>query len=76
MQSETVDFVGKSSVVIEWNASRVKKFGYFPVLEVWLTVDGKTGIANIPAFADAEPPATTQLSVDFGGAATGFIVIK
>lgn len=69
-----VVFTNQSTLSIPYTASLVAAYGLAPTVQVWIS-DG-TNLVNmgITATFDAYPP--TVISFDFGGPATGIIVIK
>lgn len=69
-----VTFTNQSTLSIPYTASLLAAYGLAPTVQVWIS-DG-TNLINmgITATFDAYPP--TVISFDFGGPATGIIVIK
>jgi len=69
-----ITFTNKSTLSIPYTASMVASYGLAPTVQVWIS-DG-TDLVNmgITATFDAYPP--TVLGFDFGGNASGIIVIK
>lgn len=75
-QTEIITFTDAETVEIDWNSTRINKFGSFPLIEVWFLTDGVLQLANTPITCDAIPPDTTLITVNNAGPATGFVVIK
>lgn len=69
-----ITFTNQSTLSIPYTASLVASYGLAPTVQVWIS-DG-TDLVNmgITATFDAYPP--TVLGFDFGGPASGIIVIK
>ena len=69
-----ITFLNQSTLSIPYTASLIASYGLAPTVQVWIS-DG-TNLVNmgITATFDAYPP--TVLSFDFGGPASGIIVIK
>jgi hypothetical protein len=69
-----ITFSNQSTLSIPYTASLVASYGLAPTVQVWIS-DG-TNLVNmgITATFDAYPP--TVLGFDFGGPASGIIVIK
>lgn len=69
-----ITFTNQSTLSLPYTASMVASYGLAPTVQVWIS-DG-TNLVNmgITATFDAYPP--TVLGFDFGGPATGIIVIK
>ncbi|HEU4574615.1 MAG TPA: hypothetical protein VFS36_06395 [Chitinophagaceae bacterium] len=78
-QTEIIPFADVAAVNIPWTATRLEKFGSFPLVEVWIEEEGQQPFLNFGANieCDAPPPAMTELNVKLGlGNPSGFIVIK
>lgn len=69
-----ITFTNKSTLAIPYTASMLAAYGLAPTVQVWIS-DG-TNLVNmgITATFDAYPP--TVLGFDFGGNASGIIVVK
>jgi hypothetical protein len=69
-----ITFLNQSTLSIPYTASLIASYGLAPTVQVWIS-DG-TNLVNmgITATFDAYPP--TVLNFDFGGPASGIIVIK
>lgn len=69
-----IQFVNKSTLTIPYTAGLKDMYGDFPTVQVW--IDDGSGLVNmgITAVFDSYPP--NQISFDFGGPATGIIVIR
>lgn len=69
-----ITFTNKSTLTIPYTASMVAAYGLAPTVQVWIS-DG-TNLVNmgITATFDSYPP--TVLGFDFGGPASGIIVVK
>lgn len=70
-----VQFINESTLNIPYTASLEAKYGQVPTVQTWI-YDGNNELVNmgITAKFDGFPP--TQLLFDFGGPATGIIVIR
>lgn len=68
-------FINQSTLTIPYTAMLQDKYGLMPTVQVWL-YDGSGNLVNagITVQFDAFPP--TQLMFDFGGVASGVIVIR
>lgn len=73
---EIVPITAEATKVITWTPTRLALFGLFPVTEVWILDGGVYAKAANEPTIDAPPPSMTTMSFDFGGAVTGFIIIK
>lgn len=75
--TEIIVFTSQTSQVINWNTTRLNRFGIFPTVECY--VQDSTGLyykhLDQP-YADAPPPSFTNLYYEFSGPTTGFIIIK
>lgn len=72
---EVYAFTNKETLVIPYTASLQAKFGQVPTVQVWI-YDGSGNLVNMGVVAqfDAMPPTT--ITVDFGGTASGIVVIR
>jgi hypothetical protein len=62
---------------VNWTAARIKRFGIYPLIEVWTTASGTPVLDNASIITcDAAPPATTIFSINRTGADTGYIILK
>jgi len=70
-----VTFVGVPTLAIPYTALLQAKYGVFPTVQVWI-YDGTGQLINmgITAAFDTYPP--TMINLDFGGAASGIVVIR
>lgn len=70
-----IQFINQSTLVIPYTALLESKYGQVPTIQTWI-YDSNNELTNmgIQAKFDAFPP--TQLLFDFGGPATGIIVIR
>lgn len=70
-----VTFVGVATLNIPYTALLQDKYGDFPTVQVWI-YDGTGQLVNmgITAAFDTYPP--TMISLDFGGSASGIVVIR
>lgn len=70
-----VTFVGVATLAIPYTALLQAKYGVFPTVQVWI-YDGTGQLINmgITASFDTYPP--TMINLDFGGAASGIVVIR
>jgi hypothetical protein len=70
-----IEFTSETNLTIPYTASLKAAYGSTPTVQVWIYEDsGDLVNAGIQAQLDAFPPNT--LSFDFGGVASGIIVIK
>ena len=77
MITEIINIAAESTKAIAYNSTRQANFGVAPLVQVWQQRDeGKYYLTDVQPVIDAAPPALSMLSFDFGGAVTGFIVIK
>src|SRR5690606_11006369 len=69
-----IEFIDKETLSIPYTAALQDMYGEAPTVQVWI-YDG-SGLVNmgITAVFDTYPPNT--ISLDFGGAATGIVVIR
>ncbi len=70
-----VTFVGVATLAIPYTALLQDKYGDFPTVQVWI-YDGTGQLLNmgITAVFDGYPP--TMINLDFGGTASGLVVIR
>lgn len=70
-----VSFVGVATLSIPYTAALIAKYGVFPTVQVWI-YDGTGQLLNmgITAAFDTYPP--TMINLDFGGSASGIVVIR
>lgn len=70
-----VTFVGVPTLQIPYTAQLQTNYGTFPTVQVWI-YDGTGQLLNmsITAAFDTYPP--TMISLDFGGSASGIVVIR
>ncbi len=70
-----VTFVGVATLAIPYTALLQDKYGVFPTVQVWI-YDGTGQLLNmgITAAFDTYPP--TMINLDFGGVASGIVVIR
>jgi len=70
-----VTFVGVATLAIPYTALLQDKYGVFPTVQVWV-YDGTGQLLNmgITAAFDTYPP--TMINLDFGGVASGIVVIR
>lgn len=70
-----VTFTDVATLDIPYTAAMLEDYGNVPTVQVWI-YDGLGRLLNmaITASLDAVPP--TQISLDFGGVASGLIVIR
>lgn len=68
-------FVGVATLVIPYTTLLINKYGVFPTVQVWI-YDGSGQLLNmgITAAFDTYPP--TMINFDFGGIASGIIIIR
>lgn len=71
----TIQFINQATLTIPYTASLQSKYGQMPTVQAWI-YDENNQLVNMGVTAkfDAFPP--TQLFFDFGGPATGIIVIR
>lgn len=70
-----VEFVNKETLTIPYTAGLSSMYGVVPTVQVWIyDVDGNLVNMGITASFDAIPP--TVINFDFGGLASGVIVIR
>ena len=65
-----------TTVIIYWNAARIKRFGLFPLIEVWSNESGTYKLDNSPNIFYDDSGHTPFFTIDRTGADTGFIIIK
>lgn len=72
---EIYAFTNKDNLIIPYTSSLQAKFGQVPTVQVWL-YDELGALVNMGVVAqfDAMPPTT--ITVDFGGTASGIVVIR
>ena len=77
-QKEVITFEDVASVSIPWTPTRSGKFGVFPEIEVYTQEPGEDPKKLIGGdiVADQPPPAFTELTINMGGSASGFIVLS
>lgn len=70
-----VTFVSVATLAIPYTALLQAKYGVFPTVQVWI-YDGTGQLLNmgITAAFDTYPP--TMINLDFGGSASGIVVIR
>ena len=70
-----VQFIGLATLAIPYTAGLQASYGVFPTVQVWI-YDGLGQLVNmgITAAFDQYPP--TMINLDFGGVATGIVVIR
>lgn len=70
-----IQFVNKSTLSIPYTTSLQDMYGEVPTVQVWID-DGSGSLVNmgITATFDAYPP--TMINFDFGGPATGIIILR
>ena len=70
-----ITFASVATLAIPYIASMVAKYGVFPTVQVWI-YDGTGQLLNmgITAAFDTYPP--TMINLDFGGPASGIVVIR
>lgn len=74
---EYIPFTAVSTVSFAWNASRINRFGTFPLIEVWVMRDGVLTYNPVVSITtDANPPAQTVFNINMVEAETGVIIIK
>jgi hypothetical protein len=71
---EVYTFTNESTKTIPYTASLSARFGPVPTVQAWIYVDGELTNAGIQATFDAMPP--TSISFDFGGVASGIIILR
>jgi hypothetical protein len=60
-----------------WTATRLQRFGAYPIVECWLLdPSGTYYLSNAQPYVDLPAPNFTTMFYDFGGPVTGYIVIK
>jgi hypothetical protein len=78
-KKEIIPFVNQAAVSIPWTATRLEKFGSFPIVEVWIEDGANPPFLNMGANieCDQPPPGFAELTVNMGnGAPSGFIVLS
>lgn len=76
-ETEVIAFTNESLININWTGSRAARFGSFPLIEVWLEETGYHYLApNLDIRVDAPAPTQSLFTINIGGPATGFIVLK
>lgn len=65
-----------TTVTINWTTSRLKRFGIFPLIEVWSNETGTYKLDTAPNIFYDDSGATPVFTIDRTGADTGFIIIK
>lgn len=76
-ETEVILFTAATQQVINWNTTRIAKFGIFPEVECYIQDDtGAYYKSTVQPYIDTPPPSFTTLTFDFAGASTGFIIIK
>lgn len=70
-----IQFVNEATLAIPYTALLQAKYGVFPTVQVWI-YDGTGQLLNmgITAAFDTYPP--TMINLDFGGSASGIVVIR
>jgi hypothetical protein len=70
-----VSFVGVATLAIPYTALLEYKYGVLPTVQVWI-YDGSGALVNmgITAGFDTYPP--TMINLDFGGTASGIVIIR
>ena len=70
-----VNFINVATLAIPYTASLQAMYGTFPTVQVWI-YDGSGQLVNmgITVAFDTYPP--TMINLDFGGPATGIVVIR
>jgi hypothetical protein len=70
-----IEFSNLSTFQLPYTTELQDAYGYTPTVQVWIAdVDGTLVLSTIVAKMDAYPP--DHLSFDFGGNASGLIIIK
>jgi hypothetical protein len=70
-----IEFTDEETQVITYTAAMALKYGDVPTVQVWIyDIMGRLVNMGISVEFDANP--VTQITVDFGGIASGLIVIK
>lgn len=70
-----IQFINQSTLVVPYTSLLQSKYGTVPTVQTWIyDSNGELTNMGITAKFDAYPP--TQLLFDFGGPATGIIVIR
>lgn len=74
-EPEVYSFTNQATMVIPYTASLQAKFGDVPTVQAWLyDENGQLTNMGIQATFDAMPPTT--ISFDFGGTASGIIILR
>lgn len=74
---EVYTFTNQTTVTLPLNADRLQEFGYLPEPLVFLGDDvGGWFQTSVPWSVNLAPPNTTEITVNMGGPATGFIILK
>lgn len=73
-EPQLVEFTNQSSISIPYTTSMQEKYGTVPTVQVWINVDGVLTNVGVVATFDAMPP--NFINVDFGGPASGILVIR
>lgn len=74
---EVIPFFDISDLNIEWNTSLINRFGFFPVIEVWIMQSGTLTYNPTPYITtNANPPAQTSFNISFIQQETGYVIIK
>lgn len=72
---QIVNFSNQANLVIPYTTSLQDRFGQFPTVQVWIyDTNGELVDMGIRAALDSFPP--TEIRIDFGGSASGYVVIK
>ncbi len=70
-----ITFTNLSTFTLPYTTQLLDAYGSTPTVQVWLAdIDGTLVLSNIQAKMDQFPP--TQLIFDFGGNASGLIIVK
>lgn len=68
---EIIPFTDEESIDIDWNTTRIDRFGVFPEIQVWV---GRV-LVSVPISCDADAPDQTIFTVSLPGI-PGWIVLK
>lgn len=68
---EIIPFTDEATINIEWNPTRIDRFGVFPEIQVWVNKI----LTSVPISCDADAPDQTAFTVSLPGV-PGWIVLK
>jgi hypothetical protein len=68
-----IEFTNQTNLTIPWTAWLQAKYGITPNIQAWILDNGELVAAGIRIALDSLPP--TEIRLDFGGLASGFVKI-